>query len=516
MTHRVVLVDDVAEIRQILRLILEHAGPFEVVGEGANGHDAVRLAADLRPDLLVMDVEMRGGPSGWEVLPEIRDASPATAVVILSGSAVDPMHGERVSMADGVLEKGLPPQELNDALLAILGNPHRSGSGAVVASAPASATPNPTLVPSSDRAIDPAAILAAVVDLTGDAVVELTPAGAVRAWNRGAERLFGRGASEVLGVPFASISTERSRPDVEQLVRRAAAGERIDGVTVAHAAAGGDERHVTMSIAPLPAGMVVVARDAAPTERSDQAMAWAVAELESKRREADRARRELEGFASVASHDIAQPLQVAYGYLEMVRSEFAEGMDETAVVWIDAAVGSLERMRLLVQDILAYARGGNREVQPTAVSIEEAARAALAGVEELVTAREAEVRLRSPLPTVAAGDEQVVTILEQLLDNAVRYAPDGRVPVVEVHAAERDDEWVVSVTDNGPGIPHGQAERVFDVFFRGAKATTSGTGLGLSLSRKLVERMGGRIWAEPRADGAEGACVRFALPKDLT
>jgi signal transduction histidine kinase len=191
-------------------------------------------------------------------------------------------------------------------------------------------------------------------------------------------------------------------------------------------------------------------------------------------------------------------------------------MDETAAAWIEAAVGSLERMRLLVQDILAYARSGNREIEPRSVSVEEASRSALAALEAKMQARAAEVRLREPLPTVAAHDEHLANVIERLLDNAVRYVPADRVPIVEVFAHEGPDEWVITIADNGAGIPAELSERVFDVFYRGAKATNSGTGLGLSLSRKLVDRMGGRIWVEPRPDTADGTWIRFALPKDVT
>ena len=245
-------------------------------------------------------------------------------------------------------------------------------------------------------------------------------------------------------------------------------------------------------------------------------MAWAIAELDTKRREVERVRRELDGFASVASHDLAQPLQVAYGYLEMVRTEFAEGMDETAASWIDAAVGSLERMRILVQDILAYARGGNREIERRPVSVDDAAQAALSALDDVLREREADVRVRPPLPIVSGHDDHLANVFERLLDNAVRYVPADRTPIVEVFAEEADDEWVITVADNGAGIPPELTERVFDVFYRGAKTTNSGTGLGLSLSRKLVDRMGGRIWVEARDDDADGTWIRFALPKDVT
>jgi signal transduction histidine kinase len=466
-SYRVVLVDDVPEIRQILRLILEHAGPFEVVGEGRNGSDAVELAKELRPDLVVMDVEMRGGPTGWQALPHIREASPSTAVVILSGSAADPMRTEREYMADGVLEKGMPPQELNDALLDILGAPRR-----------------PVPPPPPMTATEPASDIAAIRDALSEAVIELDADRAVRTWNRAAERIYGTSAADAIGRRFDELGAARADVAVTEVALR-------DGVAV-------------------------VARDLAATQASDQAMAWAVAELESKRRELERKGRELDGFASVASHDIAQPLQVAYGYLEMVRSEFAEGMDETAAAWIDAAVASLERMRVLVQDILAYARAGSRDTPPAQVSLEDVAQAALSSIEDALDERAGAVNLHGPLPIVGGNEEHLVQVIEQLLDNAVRFVPDDRVPVVDVSAEELDDEWVVTVADNGHGIAPELTERVFDVFYRGGKASVRGTGLGLSLARKLVERMGGRIWVEAATGEGGGARVRFALPKVVT
>ena len=493
MKHRVVLVDDMPEIRQILRLILEHAGPFEIVGEGGNGHDAVRLADELQPDLIVMDVEMRGGPTGWQVLPDLRRTSPGTAVVILSGSAADPMGTEREAMADGVLEKGLPPQELNDALLAILGEPRR-----------------PAAPPRSNvDARDPGALAAALLDLTGEAVVEVAADARVVSWNRGAERLFGTLAVRAVGAAIAEAARSAG---LDGVVRRAIAGDRLEAVPVELSTPNGGTRTVTCSLAPLPSGALLLARGETPDATGDTDRD----ELGALRKEVERIRRELDGFASVASHDLAQPLQVAYGYLEMVRSEFTEGMDETAASWIDAAVTSLERMRLLVQDILAYARGGNREIEARPVSVEDAAHSAVAAIEDYLQERSAEIRLQPPLPTVAGHDEHLAQVLEKLLDNAVRFVPEDRVPIVEVFAEEAGDEWVITVADNGAGIPQELTERVFDVFYRGAKTTNSGTGLGLSLSRKLVDRMGGRIWVESRPGDADGTWIRFALPKDLT
>jgi signal transduction histidine kinase len=397
--HTVVLVDDVPEIRKILRLILEHAGPFEIVGEGRDGNEATALAAELRPDLLVMDVEMRGGPSGWEALPRIRECSPQTAVVILSGSATDPLQGHREVMADAVLEKGMAPQELNDALLEIVQRAH----------------PNRSVAP------EPAA------------------------------------------APAPSP------------------GERA------------------------PSGVVPGDADVADGD--------VLAALQA---EVQRLADELAGFASVASHDLAQPLQVAYGYLEMVRSEFGEGMDPTALSWIDHAITSLERMRQLVQDILAFARSGNREIEPEPVSLEEAVALASAHVAAAVQERAATLHLAPHLPTVVGNEDHVVTVLVHLLSNAMRFVPADTPAVVHVLVHDGGGEWVVDVSDNGPGIDPADREKVFDLFSRGPRSANAGTGLGLAICRKLVHRMHGRIWAQDREDGKPGASVRFALAKDAT
>jgi PAS domain S-box-containing protein len=503
--HRVVLVDDVPEIRQILRLILEHAGPFEVVGEGSNGHEAVTLAAELRPDLLVMDVEMRGGPNGWEALVGIRDAAPETAVVILSGSAADPFQAEREVMADAVLEKGMSPQDLNEALLAILGDPSTRRRGATPALAARAAG-----APSTDHAL----LLTSLLEVTSDAVIELDDAGLIRSWNAAAEGLYGRTQADTLGSPITELCAPGAAREVEQLVERAARGERIAAERVLQIDAVGSTIVACLSIVPVGRALLVVARDVSAGDASDHALAWAVSKLDAQNREVERATQELQSFASVASHDLAQPLQVAYGYLEMVRSEFGDGMDPTAASWIDAAVGSLERMRMLVQDILTYARSGNRELPAGPVDVDECARNALAAIESLVTDRGADVRLASPLPVVEGDEAQVTLVLEHVLENAVTFVPQGTVPVVEVSADEQPTEWIVSVVDNGPGIPAELQDRVFDLFYRGSRSKSNGSGLGLSVCRKLLVRMGGRIWVDPTPDGSTGARLHFALPKN--
>jgi signal transduction histidine kinase len=383
----VVVVDDLAELRQIMRLMLEHGGPFTVVGEGANGHEAVSLAEALQPDLLLMDVQMPGGPSGWQVLPEIRQRAPRTAVVILTGSRADPEAPRGDGLAAAVLEKGLPPTDLNARLLAILG-------------------------------------------LDGHAA--------------------------------ETIDVSRDRP-------------------------------------------------AAATD----ALASAATRIDRQRHDLARTVEELEGFASVASHDLAQPLQVAYGYLEMLRTDFATDMDPTAAAWLDSAIGALERMRRLVQDLLAFARAGNGGPLLEEIPLDDVIDEAVAALAEAVDDRGLDL-CRPDLPVVTADPRQLVEVFRQLLANAIRFAPPGTRPTVTVSVEVGPGEWVVTVADEGPGVPEALRDRVFDLFQRGAASAVDGAGVGLAVCRKLVERHGGRIWLEPPHAGSTGATFRFALPRPLT
>ena len=377
----VVVVDDLAELRQILRLILEHGGPFRVVAEGRNGHDAVALAAEHHPDLLLMDVEMPGGPSGWDVLARIEEVAPETVTVILSGSRGQrrPEGGPEPA---AVLEKGLPPRELNAALVALLGA--TDDDGAAPASAPA-----------------------------------------------------------------------------------------------------------------------------------DDALASAATRIERQERDLRRSTAELDSFASVAGHDLAQPLQVAYGYLEMLRADYGEGLDPTAAEWLEAAIGSLDRMRGLVQALLAFARAGARPPAVVPADLDAAVDEALRRLEPALTAARGRVE-RGPLPVVEADAAQLVDVLVALVDNAIRFAAPGEPPTITIGADVDDEAWTVTVADDGPGFTAGVADRAFEAFQRSPSPSGRGPGLGLATCRKLVEGHGGRIWLDDGAgtdQAAGGAAIHFTLPR---
>jgi PAS domain S-box-containing protein len=227
--------------------------------------------------------------------------------------------------------------------------------------------------------------------------------------------------------------------------------------------------------------------------------------LEHRARELERSNAELEQFAYVASHDLSEPLRMVSSYLQLLRRRYHGRLDADADAFIDYAVDGAGRMRDLIDDLLTYSRAGRGDGQLGPVDSRAIAEFAAGTVE-----REAEVRIAA-LPTVLGDRQQLGQLFQNLIGNAVKFVPEDRVPEVEV-AAERDGAmWRFSICDNGIGLDAAHAERIFRMFQRlHTRDDYPGTGIGLAIAKKVVERHGGTIRAEPRPEG--GSRFSFTLP----
>jgi signal transduction histidine kinase len=223
-------------------------------------------------------------------------------------------------------------------------------------------------------------------------------------------------------------------------------------------------------------------------------LAWRTAELE-------RSNADLEQFTYIASHDLQEPLRVITGYLELLAEELDGGLSEQAQAWIQKATSSAGRMEALVADLLAYARTGAGTFDPEPVDLDDAFTTALADVDQ------AEADVRAERLGVAMGaPTELRRVFQNLVGNAVKYGGTS----VRV-SAERSPGFVaVKVADNGIGVPEGDLRRVFGMFERVEGQPYPGTGLGLAVCRRLVERAGGHIWMERNRAG--GVSVTFTLP----
>ena len=223
-----------------------------------------------------------------------------------------------------------------------------------------------------------------------------------------------------------------------------------------------------------------------------------------------RSNADLEQFAYAASHDLQEPLRMISLYTQLLQEEYAGLLDETARAYVDFAVSGAQRMERLLQDLMAYSRVSGGPADPVessdaAVALE----AALGNLEAAVGKSGAQFHI-GKLPSVAAPSVHLVLLFQNLVGNALKYCGD-RVPEVWIDAEPAEKLWRFSVRDNGIGIEPQYTKQIFGVFKRLHGAEYEGTGIGLAVCQRIVERTGGRLWLE--STPGEGSTFHFTLPR---
>jgi len=231
--------------------------------------------------------------------------------------------------------------------------------------------------------------------------------------------------------------------------------------------------------------------------------------LKRKTEELQRTNKELEHFAYVASHDLREPLRKISNFTELLADRYRGQLDEKADKYIWFVVDGAKRMDRLIEDLLAYSRAGRAELIWEATSAEQVVRLAVSDLEKFLEENSAEVTY-SDLPIIQANPVQLGQLMRNLIQNAVKFRGEDS-PHVHVSARNTGNEWVFSVIDNGIGIDPEHWERIFGIFQRlHTRSEQTGTGIGLAISKKIVEHHGGRIWVE--SEPGKGSTFHFTLP----
>ena len=249
----------------------------------------------------------------------------------------------------------------------------------------------------------------------------------------------------------------------------------------------------------------------APTfelQKVNQRLQERASDLEQVSSELMRSNNELGEFAYVASHDLQEPLRMISSYMELLRRRYRDKLESGAQEFIDFAVDGAQRMQTLIEDLLTYSRAGAAGTTLASTDCEEALQRAMANLSAAIADTNAAVT-HEPLPLVSGDPSQLTQLFQNLVGNSIKFAHDAR-PKVHISVARIEEGQQFSVTDNGIGIDPKYGERVFQVFQRlHARGEYEGTGIGLSICKKIVERHGGRIWVESRP--GKGSTFHFTL-----
>jgi PAS domain S-box-containing protein len=519
MPDRILNVDDNAASRYVRSKILRGAG-FEIT-EAATGSEALRIAQSEIPPLVVLDMHLPDVP-GLEVCRRIKSDQATSSIQVLQVSATS--IGEKdlarglEGGADAYLAEPVSPEVLVATARALLRNWYmqRELRQALLEKSRAEAA----LKESQERlraTLEAFQHNQARLNLVLDSIYlglwycDL-PSRKLE-WNATCKSHIGLPPdSEVTFETFFEHLHPEDRESVRKAIEHSLSHRATFDQTYRTVADDGRTRWVR--------GIGRIFSDDSGTPVRFDGITLDITsqkEAENALRSSERALRasndDLQRFASVVSHDLQEPLRVAFTYSQLLANRYKEKLDADADEFLGFLQGSVHRMRMLIRDLLEFSRVATVEERPLApTSMEGVLAETLLNLHTAIVESGARVT-HDPLPTVLAGHQRLTQVMQNLIANAIKYRTAEPLQI-HVSAREEAGDWVFSVRDNGSGFDMAYADRIFGMFQRLHGSGLPGTGLGLAICRRIIERLGGRIWAES-APGA-GATFYFTIPKAET
>jgi PAS domain S-box-containing protein len=357
---------------------------------------------------------------------------------------------------------------------------------------------------------DQTARLHAIVDTAVEGIIIIDDRGIMQTVNPAVQKIFDYAPEEMVGQNVNKLMPEPYHSQHEGYIGRyLRTGERrIIGIgrEVQGRRKDGSVFPLDLSVAEIIidgqrmfTGML---RDISQRKKAEEELKNAVEDL-------TRSNAELEQFAYVASHDLQKPLRMVSSYVKLLEKRYKDKLDSDADEFIGYAVDGAQRMQRLIEDLLSFSRVGTRGVFSRPLGLRKVLDQAIINLSMVIKETGAVITADS-LPTVNGDDAQLIQLFQNLLGNSIRFRSIG-TPEIHISASQQDQEWVITVKDNGIGIDPQYFNRIFLIFQRlHGKQKYPGTGIGLAICKKIIERHGGRIWVE--SEGSEGATFNFTLP----
>jgi PAS domain S-box-containing protein len=355
--------------------------------------------------------------------------------------------------------------------------------------------------------------LGAIVEFSEDAIIGKDLNSIITSWNKGAEKIFGHTASEIVGSSIMRLLPADRQDEENQILRKIKRGESVKQFETPRQAKDGRLIDVSVTISPIKdatgkvIGMSKVARDITERKRADHELVAAKNEIsrhaialeETVTQRTAQLREtigELEAFSYSISHDLRAPLRAMRGFAEILSEEHSARLDAEGIKYLGKIHAAAGRMDNLIQDVLTYTRVLRAEVKIKPVDLDALVRQIIGTYPQLQTG-DVEIQIEGVLPKVLGGEASLAQCISNLLTNAVKFVAPETKPRVKIRAEAIAADIRLWVQDNGIGIAPQDQVRIFKMFERVHRATAyEGTGIGLAIVRKAVERMGGQMGVE--------------------
>jgi PAS domain S-box-containing protein len=359
-------------------------------------------------------------------------------------------------------------------------------------------------------------LLAAIVQSSDDAIMSKTLAGIITSWNPEAERLFGYPARKAIGQPMTMLFPPDRVGEEGELLGRISRGESVSRYETVRVRKDGSTVDVSVTLSPIRdlrgriVGASKIAHDITARKaledglkRSNDQLATVVADL-------NRSNQELDEFSYIASHDLKEPLRGIHNYVSFLLEDYAERLDDDGRSYLDRIQRLAERMTALIDRLLAYSRLGSSPLAMDAVDLDAVLDDVAEDLKFALAEQAVELRRTGHLPIVTGNALRLGEVFQNLIGNAVKYN-DKSEKWVEVGCDDHGATPVFFVRDNGIGIPPQHRDTIFRIFKRLHEQSKfgGGTGAGLTIVKKIIERHGGRIWLD--SNQGEGTTFHFTL-----
>lgn len=326
--------------------------------------------------------------------------------------------------------------------------------------------------------------------------------------NEAAENTYGWSRSELIGQSIKKIISPDRHEKADELNERCKRGERIGNVDALYRTKPGDNIPVLVSLSLLtdnrgrPVGITTITKNLSDLKRTEDM-------LRARTEELERSNRELEEFASIAAHDLREPLLAISAYVKVLKRRLNDTLDSEARRCISQTLAAAERMDSLIRSLLSYSRLGSGPLSLKPTDFNEVLGIALSNLKPVIDECAATVTSER-LPTLRADPTMMAQLFQNLLSNAVKFR-DLAPLTIKIGTRKSDGKWVFYVQDNGIGIEQLHFEKIFRLFQRvDSGAERPGTGIGLANCKKIVEQHGGRIWLE--SEVGKGSTFFFEIP----
>ncbi len=361
--------------------------------------------------------------------------------------------------------------------------------------------------------------LAAIVQASYDAIIGKNLDGIITSWNEGAERLYGFTESEMIGKPISLLIPAEREDELPAILESIRSGKHIEHYETRRSRKDGQEIHVSLSVSPIrdAGGKIIgassIARDITRQQRAEEKIQKLNAELETRVIERtarlEVANKELDAFAYSVSHDLRAPLRSIDGFSQILLEDYAQKLDEKGTDSLQRVRAATQRMGQLIDDLLGLSRVSRSALSREFVDLSAIAAGIAAELRESDPGRAVEFAISPEMKVI--GDAHLLRIvIDNLIRNAFKFTSKHAKARVEFGMAEREGTKVYYVRDDGAGFDMKYANKMFGAFQRmHSLVEFPGTGIGLATVQRIINRLGGRVWAESEVE--KGATFYFTL-----